>query len=225
MSKRDVQQPPPQLSHRALRAYLALGEGERVQSRRWFLFTIVLSIIVFLMALALVRLIPLKERVPYFFEVDQVTGEVRESSRVISQFTPDEASIRYHLARWAENLLIVDQHSRDLRLPETARLLRGDATAQWQAFIRREQPLQKLVENPLYRRQARLISLAFLSRDTALIRLDVTDNQNVSRRVQVTVSYVIIPPKAEDDVMRNPLGLWIVNFSVTDERVPDAAQS
>lgn len=218
----DVRQAPPQLSHRTLRAYLALGEGERLQSRRWFVFTIALAIIVFMMALALVQLVPLKERVPYFFEVDRVTGEVRESNRVVEQFTPDETSIRYHLARWAENLLIVDQHSRDLRLPETARLLRGDATEQWQAFIRREAPVQKLVDDPNYRRQARLLSLAFLSRDTALIRLEVTDNRRVSRRVQITVSYVIIPPKSEEDVMRNPLGLWIINFSVTDERVQDA---
>lgn len=225
MASTDARQAPPQLSHRALRSYLALGEGERIQGRRWFVFTIALSIIVFMLAVALVRLVPLKERVPYFFEVDRVTGEVSESSRVIQQFTPDETSIRYHLARWAENLLIVDQHSRDLRLPETARLLRGDAVPQWRAFIQREQPVQKLVDDPLYRRNARLISLAFLSGETALIRLEVTDNRGVSRRVQLTVSYVIIPPKSEDDVMRNPLGLWVINFSVTDERVTDDARS
>lgn len=223
MVSNDARQTAPQLSHRALRSYMQLGEGERLQGRRWFVFTLILAFIAFVLAITLLRLVPLKERVPYFVEVDRVTGEVRESERVITQFTPDETSIRYHLARWSENLLIVDQHSRDLRLPETARLLRGDAVPQWRAFIQREQPVQKLVDDPLYRRNVRLISLAFLSDETALVRLEVTDNRGVSRRVQLTVSYVIIPPKSEDDVMRNPLGLWVINFSVTDERVSDNA--
>jgi type IV secretion system protein VirB5 len=202
-----------------MQAYFRMGEAERVQGRRFFILAVTLIVVVVVQGVALSRMAPLKERIPYFIEVDSSTGEVRASDRVAARFAPDESSIRYHLARWSENLLMVDQHSRDLRLPETAQLLRGDAVEQWSALLKREAPIQKLVDDPEYRQQARVISLAFLPKETALIRLELTDNRRGNRRVQITLSYAIIPPQSEDDVLRNPLGLWITNFGVTDERV------
>jgi len=196
-----------------------MGEAERLQGRRAFVLAVVFAAVVLVQGLALARMAPLKEQVPYFIEVDSSTGEVRASDRVAQRFVPDELSIRYHLARWSENLLTVDQHSRNLRLPETATLLRGDSVEQWQALLKREEPLQKMIVDPQFMLLARVVSLAFLSRDTVLIRLELTDNRGGNRRVQITLSYAIIPPQSEVDVMRNPLGLWITNFGVTDERL------
>lgn len=216
---RGDSQQAPRLNLRGMQAYFRMGEAERVQGRRFFVLAVTLIVVVVVQGVALSRMAPLKERVPYFIEVDSSTGEVRASDRVASRFAPDESSIRYHLARWSVNLLMVDQHSRDLRLPETATLLRGDAVQQWSELLKREAPIQKLFDDPEYRQQARVISLAFLQKETVLVRLELTDNRRGNRRVQITLSYAIIPPQSEEDVLRNPLGLWITNFGVNDERV------
>lgn len=216
---RGDSQQAPRLNLRGMQAYFRMGEAERVQGRRSFVLAVTLIVVVVVQGVALSRMAPLKERVPYFIEVDSSTGEVRASDRVATRFAPDESSIRFHLARWSVNLLMVDQHSRDLRLPETAILLRGDAVQQWSEFLKREAPIQKLFDDPEYRQQARVISLAFLPKETVLVRLELTDNRGANRRVQITLSYAIIPPQSEEDVLRNPLGLWITNFGVNDERV------
>lgn len=215
--KKQTDNAPPRVNLRGYQMYLGVAEVPKAQNRKLVTAVGVLAAVTLVQGIALLSLVPLKERVPYMVEVETSTGAVRAMDAAAQRFTPDEKSIRYHLAKWAENLLTIDEHSRGMRLPQSYGLMRGAARDQWQALIEREKPLDRLAEDPLYRRQARIVSVALLSKETALIRVELTDTKRSTRMVQITLSFAMIPPSTDEEVFRNPIGLWITNFGVQDE--------
>lgn len=216
MSKKS-ENAPPRVNLRGYQMYLGVAEVPKAQNRKLVATIGVLAGLALAQGVTLMMLVPLKERVPYMVEVETSTGAVRASDTAAQRFTPDEKSVRYHLAKWAENLLTVDEHSRGMRLPQSYTLMRGAARDQWQAFVEREKPLDLLIEDPQYRRQARIVSVALLSKETALIRAELSDTKRAIRMVQITLSFAMIPPSTDEEVFRNPIGLWITNFGVQDE--------
>lgn len=208
----------PRLKLRALHTYLSVAEAPKIRDRRLLTILVLMGMAIFTQGVALMGLVPLKERVPYMVEVETSTGAVRASARTATQFTPSELSVRYHLQRWIEDTLTVDEHSRGMRLPASYAMVRGNAIEQWRYLIQDiEQPIQRLRENPEYRREARIMSFSFLDSSQAMVRLELRDNQRASRIVMVTLSYAILPPQSDEDAMRNPIGLWITHFGVVNE--------
>jgi len=215
------QNTPPRINLRGMYQLLSATEAPKIENRRLIGILMLTMMIVGAQALALAGLTPLKERIPYAVEVETATGAVVASGKPLSQWTPEENNIRYFLGRWSENLLAVDEHSRDMRLPAAYAMLRGDtAFRQFEKLVRDdERHLSILREKPRYRRQAKLISISFLSEKTALIRVELTDTERKTRRVQITATFALLPPENDDEVLRNPVGLWIINFGVQDELV------
>jgi len=217
-------QKPPNVSLRNLNKYLNVVEAPKLENRRVWLMLFALTGAVLLMAIGIMRMLPLKERIPYVIQVEtnhrgEHTGNVTVNTSGARSFTPEEVHIRYFLGKWAINLLTIDERSRTIRLPETQVLLRGDALRDWSRYITEtERPLHKLVENPAFRQRAELISITFLSEKTIMIRAKLTDNQaRKERRVQITLNFALLPPASETEIFRNPIGLWITTFGVNDE--------
>jgi len=225
MSKSSSTGPkPPNVSLRNLNKYLNVVEAPKLENRRVWLMLFALTGAVLLMAIGIMRMLPLKERIPYVIQVEtnsrgEHTGNVTVNTSGARSFTPEEVHIRYFIGKWAINLLTIDERSRTIRLPETQVLLRGDALRDWNRYITEtERPLHKLVENPAFRQRAELISITFLSEKAIMIRAKLTDNQaRKERRVQITLNFALLPPATETDIYRNPIGLWITTFGVNDE--------
>lgn len=167
-------------------------------------------------------MLPLKERVPYFVEADARSGEVRSSTSVAQIFKPDEKNLRFFLGRWTTNLLTIDTRSKEYLLPESYMYLRGAALAEWSEWVtKRDQPLKKLVENANYRREARVSSISLVADGVALVRVTLVGRTGASAaqevRKLVTIHYSFVPAESEDDVLKNPLGLYITHFTISDE--------
>jgi len=214
------------MSLRSVNQYLNLVEAPKVENRRLFALLIALTASVVLLAIGMLRMLPLKERVPYVVQVEvdaagKATGNVTASDSGFEKFTVGEANIRYFLGKWAINLLTIDERSREIRLPESFALLKGEALGDWNRYVTEiGRPLEKLVENPQFRQRAELISMTFLSKSTVMIRAQLTSNRGRdARRVQIVLNFALIPPQTEQDVFRNPIGLWITTFGVNDELV------
>lgn len=212
---------PPRINLRGMYQLLSATEAPKIENRRLIGILMGTVAIIGAQALALAGLTPLKERIPYAVEVETATGAVAASGKPLAQWKPEEANLRYFLGRWTENLLAIDEHSRDMRLPGAYGMLRGDtAFRQFEKLVREdERHLAVLREKPRYRRQAKLISISFIAEKTVLIRVELTDNERKKRRVQVTANFALIPPDSDEQVLRNPVGLWIINFGVQDELV------
>lgn len=211
-------QPAPNMNLGAVQRLLNEVEAPKVQNRRLLGALITVSAVCLAQGIAIMAMLPLKERIPYAVEVETATGNVAVSDRLAQKFEVQETNIRYFLGRWSENLLSVDENSRGVRLPASYAMLKGDALADWQRYVTGQGgPLQILAENPEYRQRAELISITFLSDKSAMIRVKLTNANGEERRVQVNVTYVLVPPTSDEEVQRNPIGLWITTFGVQNE--------
>lgn len=222
--KKHERQPEPRLSLRGVHKYLNVFEAPQVANRRLLSAMVMMGAGCLAMGLGMFRMLPLKERVPYVVKVEadatgQPTGNVTvQADAGVMQFKPTEAHVRFFLGRWAEDLLSVDATSKDTRLPQSFALLKGQGLEDWKRYVNEDaKPLEVLVKDPTYRQRAELISITFLTQDTAMIRVKLTNNKGLERRVQVNVTYALIPPQSDKDVYRNPIGLWITTFGVTNE--------
>lgn len=211
-------QPAPNMNLGAVQRLLNEVEAPKVQNRRLLGALIAVSVVCLAQGIGIMAMLPLKERIPYAVEVETATGNVAVSDRLAQKFEVQETNIRYFLGRWSENLLSVDENSRGVRLPASYAMLKGDALADWQRYVTTQGgPLQILAENPEYRQRAELISITFLSDKSAMIRVKLTNANGEERRVQVNVTYVLVPPTSDEEVQRNPIGLWITTFGVQNE--------
>ena len=88
-------------------------------------------------------------------------------------------------------------------------------------MTKRDQPLKKLVENANYRREARVSSISLVADGVALVRVTLVGRTGASAaqeiRKLVTIHYSFVPAESEDDVLKNPLGLYITHFTISDE--------
>lgn len=220
MSKKESGQPQPRLNLRGVQKYLNAVEGPRMENRRHIVIEILLGTALLFACGGYFFLLPLKEKVPYTLEVEKVTGNVVPTNNLASKFEPQERSIKYFLNQWAQNLLAVDEYSREQKLPASYAMVRGDAMGDWERVIsEQEKPLDMLANDPNYRRQARVVSIQFLSQESVLIRVELTDNRGKTRRVQIAARITLIPPTNDEEIMKSPIGLWITTFGVTDELV------
>lgn len=211
-------QPAPNMNLGAVQRLLNVVETPKVTNRLQSVALIAVSAVCLVQGGAILAMLPLKERIPYAVEVETATGNVAVSDRLAQKFEVQETNIRYFLGRWSENLLSVDENSRGVRLPASYAMLKGDALAEWQRYVTTQGgPLQILAENPEYRQRAELISITFLSDKSAMIRVKLTNANGEERRVQVNVTYVLVPPTSDEEVQRNPIGLWITTFGVQNE--------
>lgn len=215
---------PPAIDLRALRKYLNIIESPKQENRKLVIAIGVLGVAVLFQAIVFLQMLPLKERVPYTINVEvgrngQPTGNVTVSDQVASKWAPDENNIRYFLGRWAENLLTIDEKTKSDRLPSSYALLRGQALDDWQDYVTNVgKPLARLSEKPDLRVRASIVSIAFLSDKSALIRMRLTENKRGEvRLVQITLNFAVLPVTSDDDVYRNPIGLWVTSFGVQNE--------
>ncbi|MBZ0296607.1 MAG: type IV secretion system protein [Anaerolineae bacterium] len=222
MSQNRDDRTPPGARREGLGNWIEAFEAPRAQSRRLAFVASAVSAVAILQGIAIWQMLPLKERIPYFVEADARSGEVRSSTSVAQIFKPDEKNLRFFLGRWTTNLLTIDTRSKEYLLPESYMYLRGAALAEWSEWVtKRDQPLKKLVENANYRREARVSSISLVADGVALVRVTLVGRTGASAaqeiRKLVTIHYSFVPAESEDDVLKNPLGLYITHFTISDE--------
>jgi len=195
----------------------------QVQNRRLFLLLLVSFLMNVGMAMTIGRLAPLKEKIPYMVdrEIDAhgvPTGRVSVSNTQARNFVPTEKNLRYFLREWAVNIASIDELSRGYRLPSSYAYMKGRGLQDWRTYVdSTSRTLAKLNEDPTYRQRAEIITANLLTNETALVRVKLTDTKGMEKRVLITITFVLIPIDGDKDEDRNPIGLWITNFTVNDE--------
>ncbi len=218
-AKRNTNTKPPGVNTAAVQKYLTAFEAPRALNRRLMSVVIVLAVALGAMSIALMRMLPLHERIPYFVTVNQQSGAVSATNEVAQRYTPSDASKRYFLNQWVSDLLTVDAHTRDQGLPNSYAFLRGAALGQWKQFeFGQYKPLDQLKQSPDVTVYPTVLAIGFINSDSAAIRVALTSSTNTVKHLLVTVNFAILPPTTDAEVYRNPVGLWITHFEVTNEQ-------
>lgn len=177
-------------------------------------------------ALTIMQMVPLKERVPYFVEVEQTTGRVMPSDRAAKTFVADENNKRYFIKDWVQAMFSIDQaRTKGILLPRAKAMTRSKATNQYSEWLDRDQTLLHMIEEPELSRSIELRSISFVpgAESVAIIRaLFHTEGKYGGRKSEgkvITVTYALIPPETDEEILRNPIGLFITEFNVDSEVV------
>lgn len=197
----------------------SLVKLEASRNRAW-LVAACLGVIAGLEAASIAVMTPLKEKVPYFVDVDYDTGKVEAFKGLLDKFTPSEINRIYFLKRFVEGLLTMDvTRTSKYLLPEAASYTRATAVNQYKEFLISDNTLTKLVDNPLITRHVENFNFDFVpDSDYVVVRFDLITNDSSGIRREnkrMGIKYSIV---AKDMTEKNPIGFFVTDFTIKDEK-------
>ena len=203
--------------------YFERGSKAVIEKNRWFVIAILLGAGLVGSVFAMLAMLPLKT-------VDTVivrqadTGRLVADTSVGGTWEPDQDATAYFLNQWLGDVYSINASTIRKTQASAAEMVTGLAVAQLSDLYHKENPILALSQNPLIFRDREFISINFIKSDTALIRyrlttrLDATHPADV-RSYAMTITFVKIKPSTREDVMRNPGGIFITNFSNSEESI------
>lgn len=192
-----------------------------VEKNRYFVLLVVAVVMVIAMAFSIAAMAPLKTVVPYYIKVAN-DGSVSVDSSGIgsSSYKPGEAEKKYFLAGWVTRLMTIDPYITKKNINDNYLQTSGKANDELTAYLRDQKPIEAMTADPNLTQTVKINGINFLQDDAALVKLSTerrTKDNVETKSWLVTLHYVLIPPKDPDDILKNPLGLFITHFDVSAE--------
>jgi type IV secretion system protein VirB8 len=197
-----------------------------IDARNMRLFALAMTVIAICLVVALVVLMPLKTVVPHVVEVNKITGEARAVGAGVAAATykPDETARTYWLSLFVDYVIGIDPR-KDItedRIERATLLTRGKATEQFAGYLRKTAPIKTIIEDVNFSRRVSIRAVNFI-RDSSTATVQVrVDDQTVGRPIStrnyiVKVDYAFLPPKGLQDITRNPLGIYVIDFVINED--------
>lgn len=210
---RSLRNTPP-VARDNVRLFAELFGDPQANAARWFVATLALGVVVAAQAIAIFRMLPLKQAVPYAVEYTADGAVVRVVEA--AAYHPTSAVLKSELARWVERLLVIDPYLSRENLRLSTRPLRGKAVSQHKDFVDSEAPFKRLLASPSLVRTARTSGVDVSQNGIAFVFVTTTERSGtgeaVIRKWRFTVHYVLTVPDTEEDILANPAGLNITHF-------------
>lgn len=212
----------PNVAYEKARQQWAERMGEPIVERnRWFLMALFLAFALLVSLLALKHLTPLKTVVPYAIKIDQDTGEIRGAPVEASKFVLGTAEKKYFISRWVRNIIDLEPRVTEKNLREAFGFVRGKAVDEYKDFMTKTRPLARLQEEKTLSRRADIVSIIIESENTANIRFVTEERQvgsaPVRQRYVAFITYEVVPPTTDLEMLENPLGIFITHFVISEE--------
>jgi type IV secretion system protein VirB5 len=212
----------PNVAYEKARQQWAERMGEPiVEKNRWFVVAILLGLALIASLAAISNLIPLKTVVPYGIQIDRATGEVTAKPIAATDFKPGQAEKKYFITRWIRDIIDLEPNITERNLREAFGFVRGKAIEEYKDFMNQTKPLLRLREEPTLTRKTDIISFNFMTDNTANIRFQTEERQAsvapVIKRYAAFVTYELLAPTTDRDIVENPLGLFITHFTISEE--------
>jgi type IV secretory pathway component VirB8 len=202
--------------------YSAAFLAPLIRENRAWVIVFVLAAVAVLEALALFRLIPLREKVPYMVEVEKATGRVEISEKTFSKFKASQANIDYFLRKWVDRVESVDGQTLSDSLPKAFGWTRGDAVREFEEYTVGMADL--ITKTPGLKRVVKHSSINYLQEGgLVVLRFNLIESlggQVTSVRPRIlsaNISFVTPKPESADEI-DNPIGLVITRFSLRAEQ-------
>lgn len=212
----------PHVSYEQAKAEWAERMGDAVVDQsRLFVIAVIFGLCLLGMIVAFNVLLPLKRTVPVQIETDRLTGEV--SSRVIEaqEFKPTDQSKKYFIGRWIRNVINLDPAITEQSLREAFQFVRGKAIDEYKDFIEKTKPLVRTAEDKTLTRKTDILTFNFMNETVANVRFQTEERRAgaapVVKRYAALIHFEIVPPTTEKETMENPLGIFVTDFSFSEE--------
>lgn len=214
---------PGPLEESATKEYFERGSKAVIEKNRWFVIAILLAIGLVAAVVAILAMMPLKT-VDTVIVKQADTGRLMADTTVGGTWEPDQDATAYFLNQWLGDVYSINVSTIRKTMANATEMVTGIAVAQLSDLYRKENPLLALSQNPQIFRDREFISINFIKADTALIRYKLTTRLDANkppdvRNYAMTITFVKIKPTTRDGVMRNPGGIFIANFSNSEESI------
>lgn len=212
----------PHVAYEQAKAEWAERMGDSVVDKsRLFIIAALLACCLLGMIIAFNVLLPLKSTVPVQIETDKLTGEV--SPRIIQaqDFKPTDISKKYFIGRWIRNVINLDPALTESNLRDAFQFVRGKAIDEYKDFIDKTKPLVRLAEDKTLTRKTDILTFNFMTETVANVRFQTEERRAgatpVIKRYAALIHFEVVPPTTEKETMENPLGIFITDFSFSEE--------
>ncbi len=210
---------PGDLSNNTTNNWFASGSQYKISANRWFIVAMVMAFISATLAVTINILLPLKT-----IETVQVTkaegGRIAVDSTPVGKWVPDNESIGYFISQWGANVFGINRSTLDVTLRDSADIVIDAAVDQLRELRRKDNPLVLLRDNPSYSRAYEFRTINFIKNDVALLRFKTITRKGDDVKVvyyAMTITFTLIKPNTMAKVMKNPAGMYVTNFNITEE--------
>jgi type IV secretory pathway TrbF-like protein len=191
-----------------------------VERNRYFLLALLACAGLGAMAFALAALTPLKTVVPYVVHVAD-NGSAALAPASAQRYSPGPPERAYFLAKWVTNLMTLDTYVTERNLAEAYAQTSGVASNELVDWLKSQRPVEAVKKDPSLVRTVAINTVTALEEGIMQVRVR-TETRSLSRApesrpYQVTIHYVIVPPKTEAYIIKNPIRLVIPHFSINEE--------
>lgn len=202
------------------RIYFDLLASERVGKKRLLYVVAALLVICGALSATLYAVMPLKtiETIPVW-KVEG--GRVVTDGQAVANWAPDQEMITYFVNSWAESVFDINAATIEATTRRAAEMTIGTATEQLRDLRERDNPMVLLRDSPGLIRTYEYSSANFVSDNVILLRFRATTRRPGSspqtNSYALTATFTRIKPTDRNTLMRNPAGLYIKSFSLSEE--------
>jgi type IV secretory pathway TrbF-like protein len=192
-----------------------------VGSNRMFFLAMSMVVAVVALCITIMMMMPLKTVQPYLVKVN-ADGMPTATPVAMESYRPGEAEKKYFLSDWAVKLLTLDRFLTNKNLLDAYARARDKAIPEFAEYVETNKPAEALRLDPNLTRIAKIRSVAFISDGAALVRAALETRsgkgQAITRKnVILTIHYSLIPPRTEQEIFDNPIGLYITHFALSED--------
>ncbi len=195
--------------------------GAKVGEQRWFLVAMFAVLLAIASAIGLVIVSQQSIAVPVLVEYNSETGVVNKPVR-IEHITPSQAVVKAELGRWVTKVFTIDNLLSPRLMREANAMTAGLGTQQYADFRVKQNILERMQKDPSLQRNIDAVSvdvsqpgLAFVFVTTKEVKQG--DTAGVLSKFRVTLKYQRVPPETEEEIMVNPLGVYVTSMNVIEE--------
>lgn len=193
--------------------------GAVVESNRWFIGFLMMVFVCLGQLYAITTMLPLKTVAPWMVTVKE-TGKVEGAPLESVKFEPNENAKRYFLKEWVTKAFTLDRYLTEKYLVDAYAVVRGTGTSEFRQFVDDNKPLVALRSDPTLVQNIVVRSISFVQDSAALVRIRVETRTNQGLKTEdklVTIHFAVEPPKTEQEIYANPIGLYITHFAVSED--------
>lgn len=177
-----------------------------------------------ILLVSLLTALPLKKRIPYFFEVDTASGRVGLTNRVAEELKVSDKNIAFFMSLWTARVVTINAATLKDGLPSAYRWTRGGAQTEldeWTGKV--DKTAERIAKTPGLTRDLLGRPTVSFSEDRNIAFIDFAWIEKVNgvererKRKLLTLEFGTVPLKNSDEDPDNPLGIAITHFTFNDQ--------
>lgn len=194
-----------------------------VDKNRYALFCVFLVAAVIALGLAVAQMLPLVRIQPWVVLTDKLSGAAVAENAATQDYKPELPQIKYFVAEFVTKWRSIDPVLVRKDLSHAFLRTRGKAIEDFKDWLAKDKPIERLaLAKDQLSRKTTIISITPMKEDNMLhVRFETVERVGAASPTKATwagvIHYAIIPPTSEQEILQNPLGLYVTFFSINEE--------